>query len=157
MPIKSFRGMIQEDQVETVHLHTNDGSTGYKIKSLMVMPVDTGGSVNTANEATLQVYTTNTEAIRQAALTHASVDFSNQTLIGVAYFLRDQGVVAITSETIIFDTLTFNQDIYLVYKDSQTNAVGLNWHIELEQVKLDLNENTVATLKDIRNIEGQYI
>jgi len=31
----------------------------------------------------------------------------------------------------------------------------MNYYIELEQVKLDLNENTVATLKDIRNIASQ--
>ena len=155
MPIKSFRGMMKEDQVETVHLHTNDGSTGYKIKSLRIMPVDTGGATNTANEATVQVFTISKDAITQAALTHASVDFSNQTMIGVAYFLRDQGVVAITSETIIFDNVTFNQDLFLVYKDSQNNTIGMNWHMELEQVKLDLNQNTVATLKDIRNIESQ--
>jgi transcriptional regulator of aromatic amino acid metabolism len=154
MPIKSFRGMTQEDAIERVHLHTNDGSTGYKIKALRIMPVDTGGNVNTANEATLQIFTIEEDAVTQAGLAHASVDFSNPTLIGVAYFLRDQGVVAITSETIIFDNVTFNQDIYVVYKDSQTNNVGMNWHIELEQVKLDLNENTVATLKDIRNITG---
>ncbi len=155
MPIKSFRGMIQEDQVETVHLHTNTGSTGYKIKSLRIMPVDTGGATNTANEATVQIFTIPNAATTQAGLTHASIDFSDQTLIGVAYFLRDQGVVAVTSETIIFDNVTFNQDVYIVYKDSQTNVMGMNWHMELEQVKLDLNENTVATLKDIRNIEGQ--
>ena len=29
----------------------------------------------------------------------------------------------------------------------------VNYYIELEQMKLDLSENTVATLKDIRNIE----
>jgi hypothetical protein len=30
----------------------------------------------------------------------------------------------------------------------------VNYHIELEQVSLALDENTVATLKDIRNIES---
>ena len=32
---------------------------------------------------------------------------------------------------------------------------SVNYYIELEQIKLDLNENTVATLKDIRNIASQ--
>ena len=50
--------------------------------------------------------------------------------------------------------MIFNQDIYVTHKDV---AVGqtVNYYIELEQIKLDLNENTVATLKDIRNIEAQ--
>ena len=28
---------------------------------------------------------------------------------------------------------------------------GVNYYIELEQIKLDIGESTVATLKDIRN------
>ena len=52
----------------------------------------------------------------------------------------------------IFDNMTFNQDIYVTYKDDETAGKFINYYIELEQVKLDLNENTVATLKDIRNI-----
>jgi hypothetical protein len=48
--------------------------------------------------------------------------------------------------------MTFNQDIFITL-GSQSGA-SCNYYIELEQVKLDLNENTVATLKDIRNITG---
>jgi len=51
----------------------------------------------------------------------------------------------------IFDQEIFNQDIYIGTKDTQGNA--MNYYIELEQVKLDLSQSTVATLKDIRNLE----
>ena len=47
--------------------------------------------------------------------------------------------------------MTFNQDIYITCKSSG----NMNYYMELEQIKLDLNENTVATLKDIRNIKSQ--
>jgi len=53
---------------------------------------------------------------------------------------------------IIFDREIFNQDIYITYRDN-SNETKANYYLELEQVKLDLNENTVATLKDIRNIK----
>jgi len=33
--------------------------------------------------------------------------------------------------------------------------VACNYYLELEQFKLDLNENTVATLKNIRNIKNR--
>ena len=155
MTIKSFRGMMQEDQVDTVPLSTNTGSMGYKITKMQIMPVDTGGAVNTSNEATIQIYSIKSSADTQAGLTHASVDFSDNTLLGVAYFNRDQGVVAVNSKTVIFDNIKFNQDIYLVYKDSQNNTIGFNYYIELEQMRLALDENTVATLKDIRNIASQ--
>ena len=46
--------------------------------------------------------------------------------------------------------MTFNQDIYITLR-CHNAAADVNYYIELEQVKLDLNENTVATLKDIRN------
>jgi len=32
------------------------------------------------------------------------------------------------------------------------DVAPVNYYIELEQMKLDLNENTVDTLKDIRNV-----
>ena len=50
--------------------------------------------------------------------------------------------------------MIFNQDIYLTHLESQGSS-AVNYYLELEQIKLDLNENTVATLKDIRNIKSQ--
>ena len=35
------------------------------------------------------------------------------------------------------------------------SAAICNYHIELEQMKLDLSEQTVATLKDIRNVGAE--
>lgn len=148
MIIKSFAGLLQEDDIEQIHLSTNDGRTGYRIKKFQGMPFDTGGTTNTSNEAVLKIFSVpQTTAVQ-------TVDFSDQTLLGVVYFLRDQGVVAVTSDTIIFDNKVFNQDIFITYSDAQTNTQGFNFYLELEQMPLDLNEQTVATLQDIRNIES---
>jgi len=46
--------------------------------------------------------------------------------------------------------MTFNQDVYVTAATDES----INYYIEMEQVKLALDENTVATLKDIRNITG---
>jgi hypothetical protein len=48
----------------------------------------------------------------------------------------------------------FNQDIYISNVDS-IGSNAMNYYIELEQSTLSLDENTVATLKDIRNIQGR--
>ena len=40
MPIKSFRGKLLSDGIEKVTLHTNTGSTGYRIKKFQIMPVN---------------------------------------------------------------------------------------------------------------------
>ena len=50
--------------------------------------------------------------------------------------------------------MKFNQDIFVTCDTGSTSGESCNYYIELEQIKLDLNENTVATLKDIRNIVG---
>ena len=58
-------------------------------------------------------------------------------------------VVYTFNTAVVFDNVKFNQDIYITHQDE---AVGqsFNYYLELEQVKLDLNEATVATLKDMR-------
>ena len=55
---------------------------------------------------------------------------------------------------IVFDNMKFNQDIFVTNVDGGAENRAINYYIELEQVKLRLDENTVATLKDIRNITG---
>ena len=145
MPVKSFRGKIAKGTQDTISLHTNNGSTGYRIKKFQVM----GITENETYEATIQIF-----SISQAttAIT-TSVDFSDQTLLGAAFYL-DSGSSSVSGQqTVIFDNVTFNQDIYVTY-EAIAAASDMNYYIELEVVKLDLSENTVATLKDIRNIES---
>ena len=57
---------------------------------------------------------------------------------------------------VVFDNIVFNQDIFITLKGSAgVSTPFMNYHIELEQVKLDLNEQSVATLKNIRNSKVQ--
>jgi hypothetical protein len=140
MPIKSFRGKIAGDGTEIIPLHTNDGSQGYKIVKLEVMPgAFTGDQVG--------IFTVNTIAFTPAT----TVDFSDQTLIAVALVRTGNLLTEGYTQDVVFDNVTFNQDIHLGFKNLDA-AIDMNYHIELELVKLDLNQNTVATLKDIRNI-----
>jgi len=146
MTIKTFRGKILDGNQDTIVLHTNNGSTGYRIVKFQVMPAVTGSGTN---EALVGIWKVSQTA---ADITAQLIDFNDNRLLGAAFFLRDQGTVAITSDTIIFDSEIFNQDVYVTYADSQGSTGEMNYYLELEQMKLDLNENTVATLKDIRNL-----
>ena len=103
---------------------------------------------NSNVEAVLKIY-----KIKQTTNT-SDVDFSDNTLLAAALIndTTDRNYMPIPIVT--FDNEIFNQDIYITNK-GQDNPSSVNYYIELEQVKLDLNENTVATLKDIRNIKGQ--
>jgi hypothetical protein len=140
--IKSFRGKIADNGQDKITLHTNDGSTGYRIKKFEAIPDAPG--VGSSNHI-LKIYKT-----KQSSIT-STFDFSDQVLIG-SVWLRDNvdsGYVG-AIESIIFDNEVFNQDIFVTHVDT-VGTESTNYYIELEQFKLDLNDNTMATLKDIRN------
>jgi archaellum component FlaF (FlaF/FlaG flagellin family) len=142
MTIKSFRGLIADGTQDSIILHTNDGSTGYRIKKFQVIQntPGTGQSV----EACMKIY-----KVQQTTIDNV-VDFSDQTLLGVAYYQDNNGTAENSTLDVIFDGEIFNQDIFITHVDSD-GAVPMNYYLELEQIKLDLNENTVATLRDLRN------
>ncbi len=146
MPIKSFRGMIKDGNTDTIRLSTNDGSTGYRIVKFHVMCED---PLTANNESVMHIW----KVPGQTPST--SVDFSNNVLLGVGLWSnRDDSTYYPNEENIIFDNEIFNQDIYITHKSDIANR-NCNYYLELEQIKLDLSENTVATLKDIRNIASQ--
>ena len=144
--IKSFRGKLADAAQETIHLHTNDGSMGYRIVKFQVMPID----ANTAMEGTVQIF-----KVKQTSIP-GEIDFEDNTLLGAATIQQTVNNQDSSNPTVIFDNEIFNQDIYVVHDEKSAGAgAAVNYHIELEQMKLDLSENTVATLKDIRNVTEQ--
>ena len=146
MPIKSFRGKMSNNTIETISLHTNDGSIGYRIVKFQLM----GINENTAYENTMKIY-----KIPQTTATE-DIDFSDNTLLAAALYGDSSDSKTFSMQTIIFDNEIFNQDIFITYIGQTGFQNDINYHIELEQVKLSLDENTVATLKDIKNIEQSF-
>ena len=146
MPIKSFRGLLADNAVETISLHTNNGSTGYRIKKFEIMGYRPGSSIQ---ESIVKIYT-----VPQTAGATTTIDFSDNTLIAAGKLQQHDSSAYQFSQFVVFDNITFNQDIYVTHSDVD-GSEPINYHIELEMVRLDLNENTVATLKDIRNIKSQ--
>jgi len=143
MTIKTFRGLIADGAVDTIVLHTNDGSTGYRIVKFELFPYQPGKATA---ENTVTIHKTKPTV----STTDVSVDFSDPTLLAAGTFHEEHADNLVTKFFTIFDQEVFNQDIYVAHTDTG-GAVPVNYYIELEQIKLDLNENTVATLKDIRN------
>tara|TARA_Y100000592_G_C5390150_1_gene277824 strand:+ start:428 stop:871 length:444 start_codon:yes stop_codon:yes gene_type:complete len=146
MPIKSFRGMMASETQDKIHLSTKDGSTGYKITKFEIMPEKSMLDY----EITAKIYKIEQSVPLVAA---NEVDMSDQTLLAAAFTGLAAGEYA-GAKTVIFDNDVFNQDIYIQCQDNGGSNQNVNYYIELEQIKLDLNENTVATLKDIRNIKS---
>tara|TARA_R100000773_G_C4110831_1_gene51071 strand:+ start:22 stop:462 length:441 start_codon:yes stop_codon:yes gene_type:complete len=142
MPIKSFRGRIEDGQIETIALHTNNGSIGYQIKKFECMTDGFGNS-----EMVIKIF-----SVPQTS-TSNTIDFSDNTLLAACMISSSSSDEANTEDrVIVFDNVTFNQDIHITAAVSSSSD-KINYHLELEQIKLDLTENTVATLKDIKNIE----
>ena len=141
--IKSFRGLIADDTIDTVVLHTNTGSTGYKITKFEIMANRPGAQTIESIVKVYKVPQTTVDGV---------IDFSDNTLLAAAIFENNSGSGSLPFyQFAIFDNEIFNQDIYITAADVN-GSESVNYHIELEQVKLSLDENTVATLKDIRNI-----
>ena len=149
MPVKSFRGKISKGEFDTIILHTNTGSTGYKIKKFELM---SGTPHASDQEAVVKIYSIDNAEVQTPTLT---VDFNDNTLLAAGLLTNEtDSKYYPPSTSIVFDNIAFNQDIYVAYTDTHGSGT-INYYIELEQVKLDINENTVATLKDIRNSNTQ--
>ena len=148
MAIKTFRGMLDMGTQEKIHLSTADGLTGYRINKLQIISKTPGVAAGTGIELICQIFVTD-----QTGSISSEVDFSDTDLLAVAY-LKD-GVAASDSghEIIIFDKEVFNQDVYINMTDASGNTIQGNYYLELEQIKLSVNESTFATLKNIRSTQ----
>jgi hypothetical protein len=139
--IVSFRGQIADGGQATVTLHTNDGSTGYRIIKFECIP-QAPGAGNT--ESITKIF-----KVEQTVI-DALVDFADNRLLGVNYYTDGSTSDRTGRDTVIFDNEIFNQDIYITHSEITVSG-SINYYIELEQMDLALDESTVATLKDIRN------
>ena len=140
--IVSFRGLIAAAGIDTVALPTINGATGYKIIKMEMLPNNPGTETP---ESVVKIY-----KVPQTTAT-AVIDFSDQTLVAAGIYHGEDTPNYPQDSIVVFDGEIFNQDVYITHKNTQS-ATSMNYYIELEQMPLDLNENTVATLKDIRNV-----
>ena len=141
--IKSFRGLMADGDIETIRLSTNQGLIGYRIIKMALFHVEPGEN---SAEHTIKVFT-----VAQTTANN-TVNFDDPTLLAAGH-LADHADIAYALDTIVvFDNTVFNQDIYVTHVDTR-GSEPCNYYLELEQVKLDINEATVATLKDMRGRE----
>jgi len=141
--IKTFRGQLADGGQDTIRLSTNNGLTGYRILKLELMPPAPGIS---SGESVVKVFSILQETI------DALVNFENPLLMATGYYQSEPSSYS-DFLNIVFDNVVFNQDIFITNKDARGGATAMNYYLELEQVKLDVNEATVATLKDMRGTE----
>jgi len=139
--IKTYRGLLADGAQEKIPLATKDGSVGYRIVKFQILPNTPGTGSDV--EGVAQIFKAS-----QSSIT-GTVDFSDNDLLGAAYYEDAQNLSANSSIQIIFDGEIFNQDIFITYK-VLSGSQKMNYYIELEQMKLDHTQNMSATLKAIR-------
>ena len=140
MPIKSFRGQLADDEVRTIRLSTNDGLTGYKVRKFELFPSNPGSD---AQESVVKVFT-----VDQTTAT-STVDFEKGQLLCAGYLALNTAAYYGNDYITIFDHIVVNQDLSITHKDV-SGSKAVNYHLELEQIKLAQDEAAVATLKDMR-------
>ena len=142
----SYRGQLASGDQETIALHTINGKTGYRIVKFVMMTPNAG---TTDYEQTIKIYKT------QQSSVDADIDFTDNRLLAAGFTEGAAATNFIGNPLLVFfDNEIFNQDIYVTQFDAKS-ALACNYYIELEAVDLSLDEQTVATLKDIRNVGAE--
>jgi len=144
--IKTFKALIADGGQDTIRLSSKSGLIGYKIVKFQLIPNKPGAL---AAEHVVQIF----KVYQDPTLISNEIDFTNQTLLAAGYVSNaTSGDSSPPRQTILFDNEVFNQDIFVTHK-IQNGSGSVNYYIELEQIKLDVNEAAVATLKDMRGRE----
>ena len=144
---KSFKGLLAQDAVKRIRLSTNDGLTGYKIVKFKLMPFVFGGGSGEL-ESVVKLYSVDPGDADEF------INFDDPTIMGAAIINNDSSADSQpTVLTTVFDNTIVNQDMYVTHKNQHADGASVSFYVELEQIKLDLNESTVATLKDMRGRE----
>ena len=139
----NFRGLLADGEQRRIRLSTNDGMTGYQITKFQLMDEQPGAKTL---EGVCKIYATEQSAV------DGVVNFESPLLLGASQYHKEQNVAYPGWDSVIFDSTKINQDVFITWKDNATGE-KINYYIELEKVKLNLDEATVATLKDMRGRE----
>jgi len=145
MSIKTFRGLIADEEKQTIRLGSNDGLTGYRIFKFQLMPHNPGTE---HTENVVKLFTLDPGDSTPDNM----VNFNDPSLLGVAYYQDNSDKAYAADLDVVFDNTKFNQDIYITHV-ATSGTEAINYYIELEQFDLSLDEATVATLKDMRGRE----
>jgi len=138
--IKTFRGLLADGAQDRIRLQTIKGKVGYRIVKFEMIGENPGGD---DIEAVIKIYKEEQSTI------DAVINFTDSSLLAAGYWKEDAGTTYPQSQSIIFDTEIFNQDIFVTHKDKAV-AEKCNYYLELEVIPLDDAGAEYTTLKDMR-------
>ena len=143
----SFRGQLPIGIEEQIKLSTTNGKTGYKITKFQIMSSTPG---TPSVEYIAQIYKT-----ERSSNINTTPNFSNGNLLAVVYYQDEASTHNPSSQDVIFDNETFNQDIFVNITDANGGTTPCNYYIELEVMNISDNQATKLTLQSLRNIASR--
>jgi len=141
MVVKTFRGLLADNGQDSISLSTTRGKVGYRIVKIELF-AETPGT--TEYEHVVKIY----KEI-QTSIT-GTVNFADNSLLGVSYLEGHQQSYYIENVTTVFDNEIFNQDIYITHVDV-AGSLRCNYYLELKVIDLSDHAAEYTTLKDIRS------
>jgi len=142
MPIKTFRGKMADGDQHRVVLHTKTGRLGYRIIKFQIM-TSAPGTVRA--EHIVKIYK------QRQTVVDGLVNLSDTALMAAAEYAEDSGAYTAGPLIVIMEREIFNQDIHITHSEVNSSQ-AVNYYIELEQLSLDSDEATMATLKNMKNL-----
>jgi len=141
MVVKTYRGLLVDNEQEKIPLSTKGGGVGYRIVKFQLLGDDP--QVH-RQESVVKIFK------KEQSTVTGLINFNDTSLLGVAVHKNYEAAQYPMGDVVIFDTEIFNRDIFLTHTDEGGSTRACNYYIELEQMKLDQTQNMSATLKAIR-------
>ena len=138
MTRKTFRGLLTDGGQDKIHLAGDRPEDGYKIVKFEILPRVPG---LVSQESIIKIYMAEQTAV------DAVVDFTDRNLLGAAFYSDDNNNYP-GGSIIIFDNMTFNQDVYVTHSEI-TGSADCNYYMELEQVKMSGPEQAAVNFRAI--------
>ena len=127
--MKTFKGKLTSDNNVTnqdrIYLSGGDAKTCYRIHDLKLIATSESADISPV----VKIYQDQQSAVNE------TIDFEEEGLIAAAIYRQDSGNNYPPQQTIVFDNVVFNQDIFITYKDNETSAASVNYLIILEEIK----------------------
>jgi hypothetical protein len=138
--IKTFRGLLEDQEQRKIHLSGGEDDKGFKIHKLQIIPNDMGTAGGDAASYVVKIFSTEQTI---GATPGEIIDFDDDTLLAAATFERHTSGGTATPVIIVFDQTVVNQDIYINLHDAQSGK-GCNYYLELEEVTMGKGEQAVV-------------
>jgi len=148
--IKTFRGLLADGGQDRIRLQTIKGKVGYKIAKYQIMPHAVGD--NNDQEHVIIIWNKERTTTEMGNTSTSRPNFTDNDLLAVAININDVSTSLNYAESVIFDNVVFNQDIFISHRDIAGGAQACNYYLELEIIPLDDAGAEYTTLKDMRQV-----